>query len=637
MSHVRRRVTIALRGIAVLVVLGLLPTGRADDTTGSGAGVPGREFWSFRPLEVTPPPDVAGVSWARTPIDRFILAALDARGIGPNPIADRRTLIRRVSFSLLGLPPTPDEVEAFVADPAPDAWSRLLDRLLASPQLGERWARHWMDVARFAESHGYEQDYDRPHAYHYRDFLIRAFNADLPYDRFVALQLAGDELAPGDPLALAATGFLGGGAFPTQLTEAEFESARYDELDDMISTTGGAFLGLTIGCARCHDHKYDPISSREYYRLVSTFTTTIRSEVEVETETGEKTKVQVTAEGVKPTKHHADGRGFPHFYDKTHFLERGDVHQKGPEATPGFLDVLLPLDDDDSRWQLAPPEGWDRTTFRRASLARWITDTADGAGHLAARVIVNRIWHHHLGRGLVATPNDFGAQGERPSHPELLDRLAADLLEHRWSLKRMHRSILTSAVFMQGGGFDEARASIDRENMLLWRRAPRRLEAEALRDSMLHVAGLLDTTMYGPGTLDAGMRRRSVYFFIKRSKLIPAMMLFDWPEHLVTIGRRSRTTTASQALMMLNGPEARRCAEGLAGRLGALPPEEAVTRGYALAFGRPPTAPELRLTTEFLERQRAIHERAGGADAARLALVDFCQSLLGANEFIYVD
>ncbi|MGH7130121.1 MAG: DUF1549 and DUF1553 domain-containing protein, partial [Planctomycetaceae bacterium] len=339
-------------------------------------------------------------------------------------------------------------------------------------------------MARFAESHGYEQDYDRPHAYHYRDFLIRAFNADMPYDRFVRWQLAGDELAPGDPLAMTATGFLGAGVFPTQLTEQEFESARYDELDDMTATTGVAFLGLSIGCARCHDHKFDPIPTRDYYRLAATFTTTIRSEIDLVLEPGgEPVKVMVASEGFPHMKHHADERGFPHFYEKTFFLQRGDVHQKDGAATQGFLQVLMRGEHQPSHWQIEPPDDWTRTSFRRAALANWITDPQHGAGHLAARVMVNRLWQHHFGRGIVATPNDFGMQGERPTHPELLDWLAAELIgsaefgvrnaelsgnaecgvenaelekthsalrtPHSWSLKRLHRLIMTSAVYMQ--------------------------------------------------------------------------------------------------------------------------------------------------------------------------------------------
>jgi mono/diheme cytochrome c family protein len=621
--------------------------GAPDPRTGPAADVArkaididqGRKFWAFRPLTVSaPPPLKDGAAWCRTPIDDFILGKLRAHGLTPNPAADRATLIRRVYFDLLGLPPTPEEIDAFVKDPDPSAYERLLDQLLDSPHYGERWGRHWMDVARFAESHGYEQDYDRKHAYPYRDFLIQALSQDLPYDQFVRWQLAGDELAPDDPLALAATGFLGGGAFPTQLTEAEFESARYDELDDMTGTTGVAFLGLSIGCARCHDHKFDPIPTQDYFRLAATFTTTIRSEIDLALRPGAKpVKVQVSSEGFPPTKHHADERGFPHFYKETYFLQRGDVRQKKEAAVPGFLQVLERNGKSESTWRVEPPPGWTRTSFRRAALAHWLTDAENGAGHLAARVIVNRLWQHHFGRGLVATPNDFGAQGERPTHPELLDWLAADLIEHGWRLKRLHKLMMTSAAYVQDSRFDESRAGIDRENIYLWRRTPRRLEAEAVRDALLSVGGLLDPRMYGPGTLDPNMRRRSVYYFIKRSQLIPLLMLLDWPEHLVSIGRRSVTTTAPQALLFLNSPQARQCAEGFAKRLPASPVEAAVERGYRLAFGRPPSTQESRLARDFLARQTAAYRKAGQADPENQARVDFCQTMMSMNEFIYVD
>jgi len=595
-----------------------------------------RNFWAFRPLATVTPPTVKGAAWTRTPVDRFVLAGLEARNLAPNPPAGRRVLIRRLAFDLIGLPPTPEEVDAFVADPAPDAYDRLVDRLLASPRHGERWARHWLDVARFAESHGYEQDYDRPYAYHYRDFLIAALNGDMPYDRFVRWQLAGDELAPEDPLAMAATGFLGAGAFPTQLTEAEFESARYDELSDMTATTGSAFLGLSVGCARCHDHKYDPIPAEDYYRFAATFASTIRSEVDVPTAPGAApTKIQVTAEGFPHTKHHADDRGFPHFYPSTFVLNRGDVNQKKREAPPGFLRVLSRGGKDAPDWKVEPPAGWTRTSFRRAALANWITDVDHGAGPLAARVAVNRLWQHHFGRGIVATPNDFGAQGERPSHPELLDWLAAELVRNGWRLKPIHKLIVTSAAYIQGGQADEARAAIDRENVYLWRQAPRRLEAEPIRDAMLAVAGRLDPRMAGPGTLDESMRRRSVYFFIKRSQLIPTMMLFDWPEHLVSIGNRGTTTTASQALMFMNSPLGRTCAEAFAARLAGPDRARTVNLGHRLAYGRGPTEDELRLAAEFLAGQEDAYRSAGKADPGRLALTDYCQALMGASEFIY--
>ncbi|MEY3174504.1 MAG: hypothetical protein RLZZ436_2418 [Planctomycetota bacterium] len=884
-----------------------------------------RRFWSFRPLQNTPVPPVADAAWCRNPIDHFIRDRQAAAGLNPNPAADRRILIRRASFDLLGLPPTPEDIEAFVNDPDPDAWPELVDRLLAQPQYGERWARHWMDVARFAESHGYEQDYDRPHAWHYRDFLIRAFNEDMPWNQLVQWQLAGDELAPGNPNAMMATGFLGAGAFPTQLTEAEFESARYDELDDMVMTTGVAFLGLSVGCARCHDHKFDPIPARDYYSLAATFTTTIRSETQLDLapevnlrrktdfenhlqslrqaaaeyrrtqlpaklqawlvdhpaedsagpwellhiesvkssagttfrmlpdgsalaesevpaqevitiiaqsrraapaalrletlthdslprrgpgrapngnfalgniqlqllpeagndnpvsvpftaarathqqDTGnlsvaasidndpvsgwavdvggigndqaavfdfgspqntdkpgphrwavtltfnhpnarhsagrfrlsltsqlgatpqvgtagpdsrvlaalqslrdgntnidspeystaldwfatqdpqmlklqqevaeaerkgpqlEMATVMVTSEGLPHMRHHADDRGFPHFYPDTYLLKRGDVHQKQERVEAGFLQVLTPANADRSRWNVTPPEGWTRTSFRRAALANWITDSRDGGGALLARVIVNRLWQHHFGRGIVATPNDFGISGERPTHPELLEWLAQELIRNNYSLKSMHRLILTSSTWMQSGQFDETRAAIDRDNMLHWRRAPQRLEAEAIRDSMLTVAGLLDKTQYGPGTLDQNMTRRSIYFFIKRSQLIPIMMLFDWPEHLVSIGQRPVTTIAPQALMFMNSPQGRRYASAFADRLGQGTAVEISEKAWLLAFGRRPTDAEREAALQFL---------AGTDPAAppsRETLVNFCQTLCSMNEFVYVD
>ncbi|MBP87743.1 MAG: hypothetical protein CMJ64_13645 [Planctomycetaceae bacterium] len=616
-----------------------------------------REFWSFQPLNMAEPPKIDD-PWVRTPIDRLIQAKLQERGIRPNGLADDRTLIRRAYFVLTGLPPTPEEVDAFVSTDDPKAYEKLIDGLLDSPHYGERWARHWMDVARFAESHGYEQDYDRPHAYHYRDFLITALNQDMPYDQFVQWQVAGDELAPNDPLAMMATGFLGAGAFPTQLTEAEFETARYDELDDMASTVGSTFLALTVGCARCHEHKYDPIPMIDYYRLVSTFTTTIRSEVDIELNPNDEqpktVKVQVTSEGFPHTKHHADGRGFPHFYPKTFFLTRGDVKQKQQEVDAGFLQVLTRGGKEASHWHVAPPADWTRTSFRRASLARWLTDAKHGAGQLAARVIVNRLWQHHFGRGIVATPNDFGYQGQRPTHPELLDWLARDLIAHGWRLKRLHKLIMTSTVYMQSSDVgqasslpsstgDQARQAgslpheLDPENLLYWRRTPRRLEGEAIRDAMLHVGGILDSTMYGPGSLDENMRRRSVYFFIKRSKLIPTMMLFDWPEHLVSIGRRSNTTIAPQALMLINNSQARACADGFGKRLAERPIDEAITRGYRLALGRAPTDDELKTSATFVASQTTSYEQASKSDAERLALANFCQALMSLNEFVYVD
>ncbi|EAQ78018.1 PSD1 and planctomycete cytochrome C domain-containing protein [Blastopirellula marina] len=592
------------------------------------------DFWSLQPLATIAPSAVTS-DWVKSPIDRFVWKKLNEQGITPNPTADRRTLIRRAYFDLLGLPPTPEEVAAFVADQDPEAYGQLIDRLLDSPHYGERWARHWMDVARFAESFGYEQDTDRPHAYHYRDFLIQALNDDLPYDQFVAWQLAGDEIAPQNPLAQMATGFLGAGAFPTQLTEAEFEQARYDELDDVVATTGTAFLGLTIGCARCHDHKFDPITSADYYRMASTFTTTTRSLAELDVPTDAAAKpvtVQVNTEGGKKIPHLADSRGFPHFYTTTHFLTRGDVAQKGEVAEFGFPAVLRDGHPRDY-WKAQEVPSESALSYRRTALANWMTDTEAGAGGLLARVIVNRLWHHHFGRGIVATPSDFGVQGDPPSHPALLEWLAVDLIHNGWRLKRMHKQIMTSQTYMQSAAANGEQLAADPQNVLLWRHAPRRLEAEGVRDAMLSVSGQLDRTMFGPGTLDEGMNRRSVYFFIKRSRLIPTMMLFDWPEHLVSIGSRSETTTAPQALSMMNSPHTRSYAESFAAASPSGSVEARITAAYQKAVQRDPTEQELKTAAAFVAAQ-AERDGSGGEQGA---LVDLCQALFGLNEFIYID
>ncbi len=599
-----------------------------------------RQFWSFQPLQRPMLPKIRNEAWCRTPIDRFIVAKLEEKDLTPNAEADRRKLIRRAYFDLVGLPPAPEEVEAFVQDPSADAYDQLLDRLLSSPHFGERWARHWLDIARFAESHGYEQDYDRPNAYPYRDFVIRAFNQDLPYDTFVRWQLAGDEIEPDNPLALTATGFLAAGVHSTQITKNQVEKERYDELDDMARTVGTAMLGLTIGCARCHDHKYDPIPTKDYYRLLSTFTRTVRSDYDIVPDKsdpkGAKIKALICSEGVPAVRTHTQGGDF---LQHTHFLHRGDPNQKGDIATPGFPQVLLRSPDDETRWQIKPPPGW-RTSYQRRALAGWITDVEHGAGHLLARVIVNRLWQHHLGRGIVATPSDFGYQGERPTHPELLDWLAAELIANGWRLKPIHKLIMRSAVYRQGSRLDRERARADVDNRLYGRRVPRRLEAEIIRDSLLAVSGRLDPRMFGSGTLDPNMKRRSIYFFIKRSKLIPTMVLFDGPDSLQGVEQRTTTTIAPQALLLMNNALVRGCAEGLAQRISpsaGVKVKDALRSGYAIALGRTPSKRELSESIQFVTEQMASYQAEGKAEPRRLALTDFCQVLMELNEFVYVD
>ena len=879
-----------------------------------------RQFRSFQPLRRPALPAVRDEGWVRTPIDRFILAKLETAGIAPNPRVDRRVLLRRAYLDLLGLPPTPQETAAFLADTSGDAYPKLLDRLLSSPRHGERWGRHWLDLARFAESHGFEHDYDRPSAYHYRDFVIEALNKDLPFDTFVKWQLAGDELAPEDPLALKATGFLAAGVHSTQITQREVEKHRYDEMDDMLATLGTSMLGLTVGCARCHDHKFDPIPQADYYRMLSAFTTTVRSEINLplEADTYRKAKAafdaehaplvaalkkfeaeqlpgrlaawekagkgkadfrawvlpelvrfrsqgkatltkqadgSVLASGTNPTfdtytftahtdltgitavrlealahpsmakggpgragngnfalsdfrltiaprgmpskavavklrnpratfeqrglpvraaidsdprsawavdpqfgKDHAavfdtetpigheggsvltftlsfrnnaghnigrprlslttaraapslTGAAIPEavpqalrtpperrtaeqsarllrwyatldpewrrlnravqdhlarqpkpatvkalisteglpavrlhtqgadFLPATHFLRRGDPDQKQGVAPQGFLQVLMTAPERERHWKAVPPQGW-RTSYRRTALASWLTDVDCGAGRLLARVIVNRLWQHHMGRGIVATPSDFGHTGAAPTHPELLDWLATELIRNGWRLKPIHKLIMASAVYAQSSRKDEAKVAKDRDNHLCWRRPSLRLEAEAIRDSLLAVGGMLDTKMYGPGTLDEASRRRSIYFTVKRSKLIPMLQVFDAPDALGSLGERPATTIAPQALLLMNNPHVRSYAHGLARRIAPTEGttlEAAVAAGYEIALTRPPTKNELADSTAFVKSQLASYREVGRKDARAQALADFCQVLLCLNEFVYVD
>jgi cytochrome c553 len=657
-----------------------------------------RRFWSFQPLRRVEPPKLKHEAWCKTTLDRFILAKLEAKGIGPNPEVDKRTLLRRAYFDLIGLPPTPEETAQFLNDTSANAYERTIDRLLDSPHYGERWARHWLDLARFAESHGYEQDYDRPTAYHYRDFVIKALNLDLPYDKFVKWQIAGDEIDPENPLALMATGFLAAGTHSTQITANQVEKERYDELDDMSRTIGTSMLGLTVGCARCHDHKYDPISVVDYYRLLSTFTTTVRSDMDVnidpvnykkaktkwdmeheslvgalrdyeqspstfpdhqlaprssydtrwqtlqravakhaKSKPQPKTvKAMISSEGVPAVRTHTQGGDF---LEHTHFLKRGDPNQKGEIASQGFMQVLMRNPDQEKRWLKTPPKRW-HTSYRRWALADWLCDTEAGAGHLLARVIVNRLWQHHMGRGIVGTPSDFGYQGERPTHPELLDFLATELIKNGWLMKPMHKLIMLSAAYMQSSDPDSGKMAVDPDNKLVWRRPRTRLEAETIRDAMLAVSGTLDPKPFGPGTLDPNHKRRSIYFFVKRSQLVPMMTLFDAPDSLQGQEQRATTIIAPQALMLMNNSNIRGYARSFAARIGSKDgstPEDAVRAGYLIALARLPCEEELRESTQFVKEQLESYRAANKGDAPQVALADFCQVLMELNEFIYVD
>ena len=590
------------------------------------------QHWSFQPLSDFQPPKVRQSEWVRTPIDRFVLARQEDRGVTPSGVADRSRLIRRAYFDLLGLPPTAAEVRAFVGSSAPDAYPLLIDRLLRSQHYGERWARYWLDVARFAESNGFERDEDRTDAFHYRDFVIKALNADMPYDQFVRWQTAGDMLAPGDRLARTATGFLVAGTENIVQTEKEFERDRYDKLDDMAATVGTAMLGLTIGCARCHDHKYDPIPQREYYRFVSAFGKTVSRSIPLAP--GEEPPTAYAAIDVDRWVDKRDvGTRSEKFRieAKVHFLVRGDVNSKGEVMTPGYPQVLM-RGKPESYWNTGPP---------RASLARWLTDVDHGAGPLLARVIANRLWQHHFGTGLVDTPSDFGTRGGRPSHPKLLDWLARELIRSGWRLKRIHWLMMTSSVYMQSYRADDANARVDPGNRLLWRRSLQRLQAEGIRDAVLAVSGTLDSEMYGAGRLDATSPRRSIYLTVKRSQLIGMLHLFDSPDALQSTGSRQATTVAPQALFMLNSPWVQAQAECFALRIdagGEAALDELIHDGFMTALARPPSADERQQMRSFVERQVESFEQAGQVnDSRRLATSAFCQLLMCLNEFIYVE
>jgi hypothetical protein len=617
-----------------------------------------RSHWAFQPLQAVELPAVRNESWVQTPIDRFILAALEAKGLSPGRAVPPRPLMRRLSFDVAGLPPTPAEIDAFVAEAEGDrraAIQALADRLLDSRHYGERWGRHWLDLARYTDSDGYESDTDRPNAYHYRDFVIRSLNDDLPFDTFVRWQLAGDEYAPQDPAAVAATGFLTGAQnaiLEAKFLEDERLRNRYDELDDILSTTGTALLGLTLGCARCHDHKYDAISSREYYRLLSALHSGDRAEVPIGT-AGQKV-LAFKDRGAVP--------------QPTWLFERGDFYDRDQPVQLGFLQVLLRDIPSGDYWALArldPPR--PDSTYQRKALAEWITDLEHGAGPLLARVIVNRVWQHHFGEGLVRTVSDFGVRGEAPTHPELLEWLAQDFVQSGWTLKRLHRMIIASAVYQQGTEFDAGKAQVDPENRLLWRMRPRRLEAEILRDTMLSVSGTLNLEPYGPGfkppiAADAIVarnvktpypkdaqdtpetRRRSVYMFHKRVVPYPLLAAFDRPDLLKTCGRRDTTTIAPQALALLNDGFVRGRSLDFADRLVQESGDDRaaiVASAFALALGRTPADSERQASVAFIqsqvERRQQRESQAAAGDVRRQAVADFCQTLFSLNEFLYVD
>jgi hypothetical protein len=616
-------------------------------------------------------------------IDGLIRERLEKEQLIPSPEADRRTLIRRVTFDLIGLPPTPEDVDAFVADMSSDAYSQLVERLLASPHYGERQARLWLDVVRYADTHGYERDEFRPLAWKYRDYVIRSFNHDKSFDQFIREQLAGDELVEGTPKteaeadSLIATGYLRLGQWDsTAAIFQEEERLRAEQMADLTNTTAAAFLGMTMSCCQCHDHKYDPLSQADHYRFRAFFAA-VEPHDDFPVSVVESGTVSEEGEQNEPERAMMafdSGATAP----ATHILYQGDFSSPREEVVPGFASVLSP-----GPATITPPR--ENTTGRRLALANWI---ASPENPWTARVIVNRIWQQHFGSGIIATPNDFGYSGARPTHPELFDWLAVEFMQQGWSIKSLHRWIVNSATYRQSSqehaletqdSLSLATVHSDPENKLLWRQNIRRLDAETLRDALLSVSGLLlpwdrgrplwpevpdELTHAQPAILEAlknddGGRMqgwyidpveqtdvRSIFLIRKRCLPVPFLQAFDLPDSTVSCARRDTTVVAPQALMLLNSPEGIRFAEALAQRLdrevnaaGLIDIDhrmEHIALLFRLALNREPDAEERELALEFLQRHAEQHHSSSEAPNDK-ALINLCRAILNLNEFIYID
>ena len=607
-----------------------------------------RDHWAFRPITRVPPPKVKDGSWVRNPIDQFVMAHLERRELRPMPEARRRTQIRRLAFDLTGLPPSEAEILAFQNDAAVDAYQRLVDRLLGSSGYGERWAQHWLDLARYAETDGFEDDGPRANVWKYRDWVIRSLNADLGYDRFVKRQLAGDLLGDGDH-AIATYFCVAGPDMPDVNSQVE---RRHELLNDVTGTVGSVLLGLQLGCAQCHDHKYDPISQGDFYRLRAFFQPAVH------------VKKNESISGV------LDEQG----NDETfHIMIRGSWHRPGPEVQPAFPRIANPAG-----------RACSEDQPKRIALADWLM----AQDHpLTTRVMVNRLWHFHFGAGLCRTTSDFGVVGDNPTHPQLLDWLARELIHSGWSLKHVHRLIVTSATYRQAGraddvadpdqrntGLESLEASIqqDADNDWLSRFPRRRLEGELIRDAMLTVAGTLNRSMYGEGVRPplpeelttllkrqwevnpnvADHHRRSVYVFARRNLRYPIFDVFDRPDANASCPSRNRSTTAPQSLVLLNSRFSLKMARRTAGRLLAAEeaPEHLIRRAFVWMLGRPPEAVELQRSLAFLAKQRRLASpqwddgkvpipRPADSIDPRLAqaMVDLCLAVFNTNEFVYVD
>ncbi|PHR93441.1 MAG: hypothetical protein COA78_32925 [Blastopirellula sp.] len=609
-----------------------------------------RQHWSFSPLVRPEVPEVKDAEWGKTSIDAFILAKLEAKGLTPAAQANRTTLVRRLHFDLVGIPPSIKTIDKFVNDTRPDAYERLVDYLLNSPLYGERWGQHWLDLARFAETDGYEHDHVRPNAWKYRDWVIKALNNDMPYDEFVRLQLAGDVIAPNDKDAITATAFgLSGADMPDINSQDE---RKHVLLNEMTSTIGSVFMGLQLGCAQCHDHKYDTISIGDFYRTRAFFDSAV-------TVTRNKS-VAILKTEESPIS-------------KSHVMIRGSWERPGPEIESGYLRVV-------NAGQTQPKS--EDANIRRFEFANWLTRPDHP---LTARVMVNRIWQHHFGSGLSDTPSDFGVMGELPSHLDLLDWLATEFVSGNWKMKSLHKKIVMSAVYMQDSKADSERSNLDAwkkslqedpDARLLSRFPRQRLEAEVIRDAMLAVSGTLSYKRGGKGVMPPlpkeltstllknqwktssdieDHNRRSIYIFARRNMRYPLFDAFDRPDANASCSRRNSSTTAPQALLMMNSINSLKTAQALAGLIWRQSPDDThlqIQLVFRQALGRYPSEEESARANKFLADQTEWL-KAEARDTNQLALplndgdiedhykatalTDLCLGILNANEFIYID
>jgi hypothetical protein len=625
-----------------------------------------RKFWAFQKPVRPSVPRVRHVERVRTPIDTFILSRLEAKGLTLSPDADRATLLRRLTFDLTGLPPSPDEVEAFLADTRADAYERVVDRLLTSPHYGERWGRHWLDAAGYSDSVGGDNDpgqlFQREGMWRYRDYVVRALNEDRPFDRFLTEQLAGDEmddwrsvstLTPQMREHLVATGFLRVSVDHTTEQELNRPFERYQVLYDTIENLTSNLLGLTVACARCHDHKFDPISQVEYYRFLAVLKPVYNPEKWVQPQDRHLNELTAVPRGrwFSTGKIQAAWEAGGDTPPPTFVFRRGNLTTPAAEVQPGVFTVLT----DPKTPALVPPAGAGaKSSGRRTALARWLTHPDHP---LTARVFVNRVWQRYFGEGIVATSDNFGHLGARPTHPELLDWLATEFVRGGWKMKDVHRLIVTSSVYRQSSSHDAGAAAVDPGNQLLWRMRLRRLESEAVRDAVLAVSGRLDPTAGGPPVpvvpnpdgmvvvQDKGLptptaqNRRSLYLFARRNYNLTILSVFDQPVMATNCTRRVHSAVPLQSLTLLNDAFMLEQADRFAARVAAAEGDhERIATAFRLAFARGPSPTELAASAALLKklRERYAQEKLPPAEAERKALARLCHMLMCANEFLYV-